>query len=63
MAFALPEYPALQTTATVWVVVPVMEPAVALFEFATCAGVQVLAEQLKTVKVPALVQVTVPEPL
>ncbi len=63
MADPLPEYPVLQVTATVWVVVPVMEAVVALFELATCVGVQVLAVQVNEVKVPELVQVTDPEPL
>ena len=35
----------MQVTVTVWPVVPEMEPAVALFEFATCVDTQEFAIQ------------------
>lgn len=58
-----PPVPGLQVTVTVCPVVPTMEPAAALSEFATWYGVQLLAAQVTALNKPVGKHVAVPPPV
>ena len=58
----LPEYPVSHVTLTICVVVPVILPAVALLEYATCVAVQALAVHINVLNLPFVPHVAVPPP-
>ncbi len=57
-----PLYPISQVTRTLSPVTPIMEPEIALFELATVAGVQDLAEQETAANKPLVPHAVTPPP-